>query len=75
MCIAAGVKPFFSPNLERKGRIARALGGVALLVAGVIIWPSVLWAAVLLLACGGFVLFEAFRGWCLLRACGVKTKL
>jgi hypothetical protein len=69
------VKPFFSPNLERKGRIARALGGVALLVGGVIVWPSALWAAIPLLACGVFVLFEAFRGWCLLRACGVKTKL
>jgi len=24
---------------------------------------------------GGFVLFEALRGWCVLRACGIKTRL
>ena len=69
------MKPFFSPNLERKGRIVRALGGIALLVGGVIVWPSVLWVGIVLLGFGGFVIFEAFRGWCLLRACGIKTKL
>ena len=69
------MKPFFSPNLERKGRIVRALGGIALLVGGVIVWPSILWVGIVLLAFGGFVLLEAFRGWCLLRACGIKTKL
>ena len=53
----------------------RALAGAALLVAGVVLWPSTLWAGIVLLASGGFVLFEAFRGWCLLRACGIKTKL
>lgn len=69
------MKLFFSPNLERKGRIVRALGGVVLLVGGVILWRSTLWAAIVMFACGGFMLFEAFRGWCLLRACGIKTKL
>ena len=24
---------------------------------------------------GAFVLFEALRGWCAFRACGIKTKL
>jgi hypothetical protein len=28
-----------------------------------------------MVACGGFVLFEALRGWCALRACGIKTRL
>jgi len=69
------MKPFFSPNLERKGRILRALFGTALLVAGVVLWPSSLWVGIGLLASGGFVLFEALRGWCLLRACGIKTRL
>jgi len=69
------MKPFFSPNLERKGRIVRALSGAVLLVAGVVLWPSSLWAGIALLASGAFVLFEAFRGWCLLRACGIKTRL
>jgi hypothetical protein len=69
------MKSFFSPNLERKGRIVRALGGAALLLAGIIVWPSSLWAGIVLLTSGTFMLFEAFRGWCLLRACGIKTKL
>ena len=30
---------------------------------------------VVLLASGLFVLFESLRGWCALRACGIKTKL
>jgi hypothetical protein len=34
-------------------------------------WP---WLAVLLAMAGVFGLFEALRGWCLMRACGVKTK-
>jgi hypothetical protein len=27
------------------------------------------------LASGAFVLFESLRGWCALRACGIRTKL
>jgi hypothetical protein len=30
--------------------------------------------AILLFIGGGFVWFEAARGWCMMRACGVKTK-
>jgi len=30
---------------------------------------------VTLAAAGAFVLFEALRGWCALRACGIKTRL
>ena len=33
-------------------------------------WPLL---AVLALA-GGFTLFEALRGWCVMRACGIRTK-
>ena len=69
------MKSFFSPNLERKGRIVRASGGAALLLAGILVWPSSLCAGIVLLTSGTFMLFEALRGWCLLRACGIKTKL
>lgn len=75
MLFLPAMKSFFSPNIERKGRIARAVSGAALLVAGVVVWPLSLCAGIVLLASGGFVIFEAFRGWCLLRACGIKTKL
>jgi hypothetical protein len=64
---------FFSRNIDRAGRIVRAVLG-ALLVAGggaVCFWN--IWAGVSLLGGGAFVLFEAFRGWCVMRACGIKT--
>ena len=32
------------------------------------------WLGVVLLVMGLFVAFEAARGWCVLRACGIKTK-
>ena len=66
---------FFARNIERRGRIARAILGV-LLIAGAIVaaWYS-WWAAGLLAVSGGFTLFEASRGWCVMRACGIKTKM
>ena len=33
------------------------------------------WLGIALLTSGVFVAFEALRGWCALRACGIKTKL
>jgi hypothetical protein len=30
---------------------------------------------VALVAAGGFAFYEAVRGWCVMRACGIKTKL
>ena len=69
------MKRFFAPNIDHKGRLARALYGCAILVAG---WflnlashPGLSVAAIL---AGGFALFEAARGWCIMRACGIKTK-
>jgi hypothetical protein len=34
-----------------------------------------LWLGLALVLSGIFVLFEALRGWCALRACGIKTRL
>ena len=66
---------FFGRNLGKRGRILR--GGVAamLLLGGVYALTQIWWLGLLLLAGGGFVLFEALRGWCILRACGIKTRL
>lgn len=53
----------------------RGAGGIALLILGVAL-SSVSWiAAVFVLVSAGFLLFEALRGWCVMRACGIKTKL
>lgn len=64
----------FQPNIERQGRIIRALIGVALFVAALIVGQSLWWAGLLLGACAAFAWFEAARGWCAARACGIKTK-
>ncbi len=66
--------PLFRANIDKKGRLIRAAGAVALAVAAAALWPEsrVLAAALGLAAL--FVGFEASRGWCALRACGLKTK-
>jgi hypothetical protein len=64
-----GVKP----NIERTGRLARGgLGIVFLLAAGTLLPYSAALAVIFLLV-GLFTLFEALRGWCAVRACGIKT--
>ncbi|HXE41445.1 MAG TPA: DUF2892 domain-containing protein [Candidatus Baltobacteraceae bacterium] len=66
---------FFKPNISRQGRIARGVIGALCLVAGIVIAGDVsLWGLVLVGA-GLFAIFESLRGWCLVRACGIRTKL
>jgi hypothetical protein len=64
----------FVPNIEKKGRIIRALTAMALLGGGfaTLFFNWIL--SLVLFVSGVFVLFEALRGWCVMRACGVKTK-
>ena len=69
------MKPFFSPNINNQGRLVRGLGAVGLFVGAGFGFGVSIWLGVVLVASGGFVLFEALRGWCALRACGIKTKL
>jgi len=69
------MKPSFSRNISNTGRVVRALGALALLLgAGFGFFVSV-WLGAVLAVSGVFVLFEAVRGWCVLRACGLKTRL
>ncbi len=69
------MKPFFARNLSNTGRLVRGLGAAGLLiVAGFGFFVSV-WLGAGLAVGGVFVLFEALRGWCVLRACGIKTRL
>ena len=65
---------FFQPNIARKGRLIRAAIGVVLFVTALIVGQFVWWAGLLLGAGAAFVWFEAARGWCAARACGIKTK-
>ena len=64
----------FRPNIDGRGRWWRALMGL-LLLAGAGAAYRLPALAVGLALSGGFVLFEAWRGWCVLRACGIKTRL
>ena len=66
---------FFARNIDRRGRIVRAVWGVACIVAGLLLWERSRWLCFALVAAGGFALYEAARGWCVMRACGIKTKL
>ena len=63
---------FFAKNLDRRGRLIRGIGGLLSIGAAVWIhdgWPR---AALVLGAVGLFAIYQAIRGWCLLRACGAK---
>jgi hypothetical protein len=69
---------FFGRNIDGKGRLARGITAVILLVGGGLIWSDEPWrlgTGVGLLASGVFVMFEALRGWCIMRACGFRTKM
>lgn len=71
-----------TPNLDGPGRRARAIGGGVCLLIGSGVLAAGWWApswgrriGVGLMALGVFMVFEAARGWCVLRACGIRTRL
>ena len=66
---------FFARNIDRRGRIVRAVWGVVLIVAGLLLSARSRGICFALAAFGAFALYESVRGWCLMRACGIKTKL
>ena len=67
---------FFDKNISASGRRARGVVGAIVLTAGIIIAGDFLWwLGLILVVAGLFAIFEAVRGWCLLRAFGFRTKL
>lgn len=67
---------FFQRNIDSNGRIVRGVMGLSLLLGGGVTAVYLqLWLGIGLLVAGGFILFEAVSGWCVARACGMKTKL
>lgn len=70
-------------NINGKGRAARAVSGALVTLAGAAIvwggWPEVgVWrwlGGAVLVALGGFQLFEAWAGWCVARAMGYRTPI
>ncbi len=69
------MKTFFKPNITGAGRVARGITALGLLLAGLYAWQSIRWLSILLLVSAGFVTFEALRGWCVMRACGIRTPM
>lgn len=69
------MKPFFARNIDHNGRLVRGFGALALIVGAGFGFTTSIWFGIVLLVAGLFVAFEALRGWCVLRACGIRTKL
>ena len=74
MCYGFAMAKFFARNIDGKGRRVRAVAGGVMLMGGVVALFFMLWLALVLLALGVFSVIEALRGWCFLRACGIKTR-
>jgi hypothetical protein len=68
------ISNFFTPNIDKRGRIARLIFGLLEVVAAIFLWRYSWWLGALLALFALFSFYEAFRGWCILRACGIKTK-
>lgn len=66
--------PVFRKNIDSKGRLIRGAGALSLATAAAFTWPHSRAGAAALIVSSAFVAFEAARGWCALRACGLKTK-
>jgi hypothetical protein len=69
------MKAIFPRNLSHAGRLVRGVAAAGLLIGAAFALQTSTWLGLGLAAAGLFVLFEALRGWCVLRACGIKTRL
>jgi hypothetical protein len=66
---------FFRRNIQKNGRIARGVIGALCLIAGIVLVDYILWLGLIFVVAGLFAIYEALSGWCLARACGIKTKI
>ncbi len=72
-------------NIDQRGRRLRAIAGVVTVAGGITLLALAAWgiglgwvmlaAGAVMLAAGAFMIYEARRGWCALRAMGIKTPL
>ena len=63
------------PNIDNKGRVARGGMAVVFLLFGARLIPEAPVFAAIFSLIGLFCAFEAWIGWCAVRACGVNTPL
>jgi hypothetical protein len=62
-------------NINKEGRVARGGFAIVFLLAGCCLIPQTGLLATIFILIGLFCAFEAWVGWCAVRACGVKTPL
>ena len=62
-------------NIDSKGRVARGGMAAVFLLAGACLIPEAPVFAAIFSLIGLFCAFEAWIGWCAVRACGVDTPL
>jgi hypothetical protein len=62
-------------NIDNVGRAVRGGIAILLLAAGACLLPHSGWLAIVSFLLGVFAAFEAIRGWCAARACGIRTRL
>jgi hypothetical protein len=62
-------------NIDRRGRVARGGMAVVFLLAGGCLIPQIRVLAAIFILIGFFCAFEAWIGWCAVRACVGKTPL
>ena len=65
---------FFKPNLNFRGRMARGVIGTLCLIAGIVVVDYRLWLGLIFVGAGLFAIFESVTRWCVVRACGVRTR-
>lgn len=64
----------FASNIDNKGRLIRAAGAIVIGATAILVWSASTTVGACLALASAFLAFEAARGWCAARACGVKTK-
>jgi len=72
-------------NIDERGRAVRLVGGIITLLGGIVlailsmakfVEGDLGWLASIAMILGGaFAIFEARKGWCIIRALGIKTPL
>jgi len=66
--------PRFHRNIGTTGRFFRGIGSLAFFLGSAFLFRSHFIVSIVLFAGGAVLLFEALRGWCALRACGIQTR-
>jgi hypothetical protein len=69
------MQAFFRRNIDNRGRIVRAVYGALMIALGMATLSGSAWVGGGLVALGVLGILEAVRGWCILRACGIRTRL